>query len=315
MKIYVGITDPNWYTYLSLHGITDEVNFWRPRGWIKNVRAIAPGELFFFRLGGGIGRIAGFGIFKHHTVLPLEMAWDTFGDKNGCATRSELVTLIARRRDETPDLFSALSWQVGCTILTNVHYYAESDWLPYAFLQGVQTGKSMDVATADGARIWTHMQSTLQRDEMLARVGSSSHFSLVAEERAIYTTAQVKERRAQGAFRVMVLDAYGRRCSITGERTLPVVEAAHIQTYVSEDSNHIQNGIALREDVHTLFDKGYVGVDEDYRFIVSPRLKAEYENGKEYYRFHGQPIRLPDKRGLAPSKEAIRWHLEHVYAG
>jgi putative restriction endonuclease len=140
-------------------------------------------------------------------------------------------------------------------------------------------------------------------------------FSLLKENQSVYTAVPVKERLGQGAFRVMVLDAYHRRCSVTGERTLPVVEAAHIQQYVSPQSNHIQNGIALREDVHTLFDKGYVAVDEDYRFIVSPRLRETYENGREYYRFHGTPIQLPEPSVLSPSKEAIRWHLENVYVG
>jgi len=35
----------------------------------------------------------------------------------------------------------------------------------------------------------------------------------------------------------MVLDEYSRRCAITGEKTLPVLEAAHIQPY-SENGPH-----------------------------------------------------------------------------
>jgi putative restriction endonuclease len=144
---------------------------------------------------------------------------------------------------------------------------------------------------------------------------AQDRFSLVKESAATYTTAPVKERWGQGAFRVMVLDAYNRRCCVTGERTLPVVEAAHIQKYVSPKSNHVQNGLALREDVHTLFDEGYVAVDENYRFVVSPRLREDFENGREYQRFHGRSIVLPDSPQLAPSKEAIRWHLEKLYIG
>jgi len=75
----------------------------------------------------------------------------------------------------------------------------------------------------------------------------------------------------------------------------------------------VQNGLSLREDVHTLFDKGYVAIDEDYRFVVSSRLREDFENGREYQRFHGKPILLPDRPQLAPSKKAIRWHLENVY--
>jgi putative restriction endonuclease len=161
------------------------------------------------------------------------------------------------------------------------------------------------------------MQMYITKKHLIAETIPSAEksFSLVKESQVVYTTVPMKERRGQGAFRVMVLDAYHRRCSVTGERTLPVIEAAHIQRYVSPKSNHLQNGIALREDVHTLFDRGYVAVDEDYRFLVSPRLREDYENGREYYRFHGKPILLPDQLRLSPSKEAIKWHLENVYVG
>lgn len=75
----------------------------------------------------------------------------------------------------------------------------------------------------------------------------------------------------------------------------------------------MQNGLALREDVHTLFDTGYVAVDEDYRFVVSPRLREDFENGREYQKFHGKAILLPGQRQMAPSMDAIRWHLDNVY--
>jgi putative restriction endonuclease len=75
----------------------------------------------------------------------------------------------------------------------------------------------------------------------------------------------------------------------------------------------VQNGLALREDIHTLFDEGYVAVDESCKFIVSPRLRETFENGREYYKLHGKPIFLPDQSQMAPSKAAIRWHLEKVY--
>jgi hypothetical protein len=38
----------------------------------------------------------------------------------------------------------------------------------------------------------------------------------------------IAPRLGQGAFRLQVTDAYGRRCAVTGERTLPALEAAHI---------------------------------------------------------------------------------------
>lgn len=317
MKLYIGNTDPAWYRFLSDHEHTSEVNFWRPHGRHAAFRAIAPGELFFFRLRQPYSKIVGFGTLAHHTMLPLLMAWETFGQANGCETLSDLIKLIAQHRGQPADRRIALGWEIGCTVLTDIHYYPESDWLDFPFRPGLVQGKSLDVSSVDGARVWDHMRAYLGKEHLIAEAMALTQnpFLLVKEEQAIYTTGPMKQRLGQGAFRVMVLDAYHRRCAVTGERTLPVVEAAHIQQYVSPESNHVQNGLALREDVHTLFDQGYVAVDEDYRFVVSPQLREVYENGREYYRFHGNRLTLPDSMHLAPSKDAIRWHLDNVFVG
>lgn len=50
-------------------------------------------------------------------------------------------------------------------------------------------------------------------------------------------------RIGQGTFKVIVTEAYHRRCAITGEKT--------------------SNGLLLRKDMHTLFDRGYITINED----------------------------------------------------
>ncbi|MDP8928914.1 MAG: HNH endonuclease [Actinomycetota bacterium] len=316
MAIFIGNTDPRWYRFLSQRNETVEVNFWRPSGRPKTFRAIAPGEFFFFRLGRPIRKIVGFGTFTYYSVYPLLTAWETFGQANGCGTINDLISLIAEHREEAPDTRAALAWNIGCTILTDVHYYPESEWLDFYMPPGPVAGKSLDERSEEGTRVWRHMEAYFEKQHRVAEVVplGQKPFSLV-EGAGVYRTVPVKERRGQGGFRVMVLDAYHRRCCVTGERTLPVIEAAHIQTYISPQSNHVQNGLAFREDVHTLFDEGYVAVDEGHRFVVSPRLREDFENGREYYKFHGASILLPDHPQMAPSKDAIRWHLEYRFMG
>lgn len=51
-------------------------------------------------------------------------------------------------------------------------------------------------------------------------------------------------------------------------KTLPVLDAAHIIPF-SENGPNISNGILLRTDIHTLFDKGYITIDENYIVEVS----------------------------------------------
>jgi len=68
---------------------------------------------------------------------------------------------------------------------------------------------------------------------------------------------------------------------VTGERVLPVLEAAHIRPYFRRRLKHrVDNGLLLRSDLHTLFDRGYITVTKEYRVEVSNRLKSEFQNGK-----------------------------------
>lgn len=69
----------------------------------------------------------------------------------------------------------------------------------------------------------------------------------------------------------------------------------------------------LRADIHRLFDAGYVTVTPEHHFVVSRRLKDEWENGKAYYAMEGQPIALPGRRKDWPDPALLRWHNEHVF--
>ena len=47
MKIYVGITDADWFRYLSERN-AEEMNFWRPRA-TSQFKILEPNELFLFK--------------------------------------------------------------------------------------------------------------------------------------------------------------------------------------------------------------------------------------------------------------------------
>src|SRR5436309_7385599 len=71
----------------------------------------------------------------------------------------------------------------------------------------------------------------------------------------------VPQRLAQRAFQGVVLDAYRYRCAVTGDKIRPVLQAAHIRPLPQGGEHRLDNGLLLRSDVHTLFDRGYLGVD------------------------------------------------------
>jgi len=61
-------------------------------------------------------------------------------------------------------------------------------------------------------------------------------------------------------------------------------------------------------------DDGYVTVDPKLRFVVSPRLREEFENGRAYYALEGAPLaNLPDRLTDQPGREFIEWHNAEVY--
>jgi putative restriction endonuclease len=96
---------------------------------------------------------------------------------------------------------------------------------------------------------------------------------------------------------------------MTGERTFPALETAHIKPYALVLRHEVSNGLLLRADLHKLFDAGYLTVDpQDRRIIVSRRIKEEFENGKDYYRLAGQPLREPSEAWARPSAENFEYH-------
>ena len=98
---------------------------------------------------------------------------------------------------------------------------------------------------------------------------------------------------------------------MTGERSLPALEAAHIRAHAAEGPNRTRNGLLLRADIHRLFDDGYVTVDPDLRFMVNRRLHEEFENGRVYYALDGGTPRDERRAALARLR---RGELRAVFA-
>jgi putative restriction endonuclease len=116
----------------------------------------------------------------------------------------------------------------------------------------------------------------------------------------------IRVRRGQPAFRTALLEAYGRRCAITGCAVEDVLEAAHITPYLGPLTNHVSNGLLLRTDLHTLFDCGLLAVDPETRIVViADALKAS-----AYAKLDGKVLRRPKDETNSPSKR----NLEKRYA-
>ncbi len=113
----------------------------------------------------------------------------------------------------------------------------------------------------------------------------------------------------QGTFRTRVTDTYGRRYAATGERTLPIPEAAHTKPYARQGPNRVDNGLPLRSDLHRLFDRRLVAFEtEGLTIQMSERNRHENSSGRVTYELPSEP--LIAHRGR-PDERPSRGFLEH----
>lgn len=67
-------------------------------------RAFQPRELFLFKLRSSKNFIIGGGLFGHESIVPISLAWDAFGERNGAASLDEMRARADRYGREPPDL-------------------------------------------------------------------------------------------------------------------------------------------------------------------------------------------------------------------
>lgn len=314
MKLYLGVTDNIWFKYLSQIN-PEDINFWQPSGTV-NFKALQSGAPFLFKLRKPLNAIGGIGFFSSHTFLPMSIAWDTFKNRNGCNTYDEFSRMILNYRNDKHNVNPT----IGCIVLTNPIFFKKEDWIetPTDWGNGIVQGKSYDTESPIGKDIWKKVEYLLEKYMYMNTVDKGENASIVEESSfPLYgNPILTKVRIGQGAFRVLVTDAYSRRCSITGEKTLPVLEAAHIKPYAEAGPHSVSNGILLRSDMHKLFDSGYITITTEHKVEISSRIKEEFQNGREYYQYHGKELLiLPNKEIDMPNERFIDWHNTNIYRG
>ena len=166
MRFWVGLTDRDWFDFLSQQDDVEEVNFWQPSA--RKPVDLLGGEPFLFKLKARHGGwIVGGGFWAHFTVLPARLAWDYFGQMNGAADLPEMERRVGRYRRD----FDVHADHIGCIALAQPFFLPSDAWVapPAAWHPNIQVGRTYDTSDPIGADLWQRVE--------LARVRSAGPLS------------------------------------------------------------------------------------------------------------------------------------------
>lgn len=310
MKTFVGVTDGRWHRFLSARPDIREVNFWQPGGG-RAFNVLQRGEPFIFKSKWADGnKLIGGGYFEGFVHLTVSEAWDFFGEWNGVTSLDEMREQIGQYRERP--IADHEDPVIGCILLNEVRFVDSRRAVntPTDFSRNIVTGKSYVVGERDSNPV-----IDLFVRELALSVDADSGTDAVQKISGpmFGEPRLVVPRLGQGGFKSLVREAYERRCAITGHKIVPTLQAAHIVPVSSNGEHRLDNGLLLRSDVHTMFDRGYVGVSPDFTLKVSPSLRSEFGNGDEFYAREGDTIALPQAEADRPNTEFLQWHMDMVF--
>ena len=192
---------------------------------------------------------------------------------------------------------------IGCLFVRDVRFFPGDGTVdpPPGFAPNIVQGKSYDLADSSVAPYFAGLlQLTLGATVELDYSQPWHRPGPVLGDPRL-----APYRLGQHSFKAVVLDAYHRRCAISGTHIPPVLQAAHIRPVAAGGEHRLDNGLLLRSDIHTLFDRGYLGVDSRHRLLVSSRLRADFSNGDQFYAKSRQSIDLPERRADRPGRDFL----------
>lgn len=160
---------------------------------------------FLFKLKRPFNHIAGGGYFISRSTLPLTLAWEIFGEKNGAASLAELRDMLGPLVARDAPLK-----EITCQVVANPVFFPEADWLanPPDWSSNIVRGKMYGTDESAGASIWAHvgrlMEPAVASSEAATHIGRTP----VSEPTARYgEPVLVRPRLGQAAFRIAVTEA------------------------------------------------------------------------------------------------------------
>ena len=162
-----------------------------------------------------------------------------------------------------------------------------------------------------------------ESERILARLEKNSIETKFANELSDIThltgkskIREVKTRVNQSVFRQIVIANYSGKCAISGIDIPGLLVASHIIPWSKNEKERLnpENGICLSSLYDKAFDIGLIGLNTDYKILISNDLKKNIS--KDYYTqyfgfLNNHHLNLPAK--YHPKKEFIEFHLDTIF--
>lgn len=131
--------------------------------------------------------------------------------------------------------------------------------------------------------------------------------------RVAFTNSRIVRDRL---FRRLILQAYDKRCAITGLKLIngggrAEVDAAHIRPVEANGPDIISNGIALSGTAHWMFDRGLIALSDDLEILVSRHVN-DPASVQALINKTGQAI-VPPRPHQRPHPRFLEWHRENCF--
>lgn len=307
-NLYVGITDIDWFNFLqsNQNKLGDYINFWTPSTTV--FKALAPGELFLFKLHNKKntienGEIVGGGIFRNYQVMNIDQAWNKFGIGNGYSSISQIKTKInnyKRKSDVNKNL-------IGYIVIEKPFFLNRNEWIqpPIDWSDRIVKGKTYSQSSSVGKELFMSVityNSYFKDKNIIENVENEAPID--GKEREVYIKARVN----QGIFKDRLLKRYSK-CCICGVHDQSLLVASHIKPWSKSEANEkldVNNGLLLCPNHDTLFDKGYISFNDDGNIIISNQL----DNNDRFFMNVNENMKLSSTEGLT---KYLKYHRNNIF--
>lgn len=162
----------------------------------------------------------------------------------------------------------------------------------------------------------------LPNEEVLPRIDSETQINRVREDQLIYEVERpivaslVNRPFRDRAFRHAVLEAYDKRCALTGWKLIngggrAEAEAAHIRPVEQGGPDSVRNGLALSGTAHWMFDRGLISFSDDFEVLISRHVN-DRQSVEAIINPTGKAL-VPHHPSLRPHPIFLDWHRTNCF--